>query len=43
MGVFGKIRAGRNYCNVKTFIIALKVTVFCKLKISMVFCKNLIP
>ena len=41
-GVFGKIRTGCNFCNFKAYN-TLKITVFSKLKVSMVFCKNLIP
>ena len=42
MGFSGEIRAGRNFCNVKLFLIPLK-NYCCKLKILMTFCKNLMP
>ena len=37
MGFLGKLEVGRNFCNVKFFFNTLKISVFCKLVIVMVF------
>ena len=38
MGFYGKLEAGRNFCNLKILLIPEKTGVFCKLVFLVVFC-----
>ena len=38
MGFYGKLEAGRNFCNLKNLLMPYKTGVFCNLVFLVVFC-----